>query len=171
MLQWDQRNVSAFPSVLVDRMPPTWQREINLNAIFLDASSESRMMLKTGQLIAWPCRPANNTSAGTKPQAIFVQLKSSWPLLRPCTRSITAALGCGRLLGAFIAALPTATRVPRFVALSFDDPTRLLHHEVERNSGDASDLLAGIRQAASVCPGRPNLRLPRNGRATRVLAW
>ena len=32
----------------------------------------------------------------------------------------------------------------------FDDSARLLHDEVERDGGDVSDFVAGIREAASV---------------------
>ena len=34
---------------------------------------------------------------------------------------------------------------------TFDDPARLLHDEVERDRGDVSDLVAGVREAASLC--------------------
>ena len=60
-------------------------------------------------------------------------------------------------------------RVARSLAHDFDDSARLVHDETERDGGDVSDFVAGIRQAASVCAGRPNDRLSRNVRATREI--
>ena len=68
------------------------------------------------------------------------------------------------------AALSPPARVARPFADDFDDPPRVVHDEVERDRGDVSDFLAGVREAASVRAGRAICRLSRDVRSTRGMA-
>src|SRR4029453_1965951 len=68
------------------------------------------------------------------------------------------------------AALPPTAGIARSLTLSFHDSARILHDEIEREGGNVSNLVAGIREAAPVRAGFTNLRLSRDVRSARALA-
>ena len=120
------------------------------------------------------CGPCSRSSAGAR------ATWRAWPprLARSLPRAPRAALALPDAPGlqhaplrARDAALPAAPRGARPVADDLDDPARLVHDEAQRHGRDAAALLAGVRRAAPLRPGRADPGLPPSSSATSSACW